>query len=234
MSITHVAFHWSGGKDSALAVSLLLGRDDVRVDRLVTTVHAERRESTVHGVSIEALEAQARSIGIPLSTVDVPGPGLVGYTEAMETAAREMRDEGIDAFGFGDLHCSGVLDLKKEQFGPLGLDVVVPLWELTSQECIELFLESGIRARTVVVDASVLDRSHLGVLVDREFVERLPVGVDPCGEFGEFHSFAFDGPLFAEPAEFTMSPARHLKREVGTTDGPRTYEYWLSSPVLST
>jgi diphthamide synthase (EF-2-diphthine--ammonia ligase) len=24
----------------------------------------------------------------------------------------------------------------------------------------------------------------------------LPAGVDPCGENGEFHSFAYDGPIF--------------------------------------
>jgi diphthamide synthase (EF-2-diphthine--ammonia ligase) len=28
------------------------------------------------------------------------------------------------------------------------------------------------------------------------FLELIPDNVDPCGENGEFHSFAFDGPMF--------------------------------------
>lgn len=231
MSTKRVAFHWSGGKDSALALSVLLDRDDVEVDRLVTTVHADRGESTVHGLPVEVLKAQARSIGIALHTVAVAGPGLLGYVEAINAAARQMRHEGIDAFGFGDLSCSGVLDHKQQQFGPLGLEIVEPLWDLSSQECIERFLGSGIHAVTVVVDASVLDPTYLGVELDRGFVERLPKGVDPCGEFGEYHSFAYDGPLFGEPVAFSMSPIRNLKREIGTTEGLRTYEYWLATPA---
>lgn len=230
MPRTRVAFHWSGGKDSALALSLLLGRDDVQVDRLVTTVHAARSESTVHGLPVELLQAQAQSIGIPLHTVTVPGPGLDGYTEAMDVAARQMRQEGIDAFGFGDLSCSRVLDHKQRQFGPLGLTILEPLWDLFSQECIERFLDSGIRAITVVVDASVLDPTYVGVEVDRAFLQRLPADVDPCGEFGEYHSFAYDGSLFATPVGFTLSPVRPLTREIGTTEGLRRYQYWLATP----
>lgn len=230
MSRTRVAFHWSGGKDSALALSLLLNRDDVQVDRLVTTVHAARGESTVHGLPVELLAAQAQSIGVPLHTLTVPGPGLEGYTEAMDLATRQMRQEGIDAFGFGDLSCSGVLDHKRRQFAPFGLEILEPLWDLSSKECIERFVDSRIRAVTVVVDASVLDATDVGVEVDRAFVQRLPAGVDPCGEFGEYHSFAYDGPLFATPVGFTLSPVRPLTREIGTTEGIRSYRYWLATP----
>ena len=37
-----------------------------------------------------------------------------------------------------------------------------------------------------------------------DFLKALPEGVDPCGENGEFHSFAFDGPMFNRPIEFTI------------------------------
>ncbi|HVV48908.1 MAG TPA: ATP-binding protein [Polyangia bacterium] len=223
------AFHWSGGKDSALALGLLLARGDVRVDRLVTTVHPERGESSVHGLSVELLEAQARSIGIELQTVPLPGPGLEGYVETIEETAVEMRREGIDAFAFGDLTCSDVRRHKEEQFGRLGIEVLEPLWGMSSRECIEAFLRSGIRAVTVV-DANVLQRTDVGVPIDRAFVDRLPEGADPCGEFGEYHSFVYDGPLFDRPIEFTLAAARSLEREIGTTEGVRRYAYWLATP----
>jgi uncharacterized protein (TIGR00290 family) len=224
------AFHWSGGKDSALALSALLARADVVVDRLVSTIHPERRESTVHGLPVELLEAQACSIGIELQTIPMPGAGLDGYVEVMRAAALQMRREGIDAFAFGDLTCSDVLRHKQEQFAPLGIEVLEPLWGMTSRECIEEFLQSGIKAVTVVVDASVLDKRDVGVRLDREFIERLPEGVDPCGEFGEYHSFAYDGPLFESPIEFSLSAPRRLEREIKTTDGLRRYAYWLATP----
>lgn len=224
------AFHWSGGKDSALALSTLLAHDDVVVDRLVTTTHPERRESTVHGLPVELLEAQARSIGIGLQTIPLPGAGLDGYAEVMQAAAAQMRREGIGAFAFGDLTCSGVRRHKEEQFGPLGIEVLEPLWGMTSRECIEKFLQSGIQAVIVVVDASVLGKHDAGVRLDRQFIERLPEGADPCGEFGEYHSFTYDGPLFRRPVGFSLSPPRRLEREISTTEGMRRYAYWLTTP----
>jgi uncharacterized protein (TIGR00290 family) len=230
MRTRRAAFHWSGGKDSALALSTLLAQGDVVIDRLVSTTHPERRESTVHGLPVELLEAQACSIGIELQTIPLPGVGLDGYVEVMRTTALQMRREGIDAFAFGDLTCSDVRRHKQDQFGPLGIEVLEPLWGMTSCECIEEFLQSGIQAVIVVVDASVLDKDDVGVRLDRRFIERLPEGADPCGEFGEYHSFAYDGPLFDSPIEFSLSAPRRLEREVGTTDGVRRYAYWLATP----
>lgn len=225
-----VAFHWSGGKDSALALSRLLAQGDIVVDRLVTTTHPERGESTVHELPVVLLEAQARSIGIRLQTIPLPGAGLDGYVETLREAAMDMRREGIDAFAFGDLSCSGVRRSKEEQFAPLGIEVLEPLWEMTTTECIETYLRSGLQAITVVVDASVLDRDDVGVRLDRHFIERLPAGTDPCGEFGEYHTFAYDGPLFQWPIAFSLSAPRRLEREIGTTEGPRRYTYWLATP----
>lgn len=227
------AFHWSGGKDSALALSRLLADEQVRVDRLVTTVHAQSETSTVHGIPVDLLRAQAESIGLPLQTIPLPGPGLDGYGAAVADASASMRNEGVDAVAFGDLHASGVLELKQEQFGPLGLAVLTPLWDQTSRECIEAFLDSGIRAVTVVVDAAVLRAEDVGVPLDRDFVARLPGGADPCGELGEFHTFAHDGPLFAAPVPFDLAERRRLTRRIRTTDGLRTYSYWLATPILA-
>ena len=81
-----------------------------------------------------------------------------------------------------------------------------------------------------MVDTSVLGSESVGVPIDRSFIAGLPEGVDPCGEFGEFHSFVFDGPLFASPVPFTLTEPRFIDREIGTTDGPRTYSYWLATP----
>ena len=51
--------------------------------------------------------------------------------------------------------------------------------------------------------ASRLDRSWLGRVIDETFVERVAsTGIDPCGENGEYHSFAFAGPVFRTPVRW--------------------------------
>ena len=50
------------------------------------------------------------------------------------------------------------------------------------------------------VDLTRLDRSWLGRIIDETFAEQIATtGADPCGENGEYHSYAFAGSVF-EPA----------------------------------
>ena len=59
--------------------------------------------------------------------------------------------------------------------------------------------ESGLRAWITCVDPHQAPREWAGQLFDREFVRRIPEHVDACGERGEFHTFAFAGPIFEAP-----------------------------------
>ncbi|WP_435201232.1 hypothetical protein [Janibacter sp. GS2] len=230
MDPRHVALHWSGGKDSALALSLLLAREDVVVDRLLTTVHPELGASTVHELPTALVHAQARSIGLPLHTVDLPGPGLEGYVETMDAAAADLRSQGIRACAFGDLDVSGARAFHEEQFGPWGIEVLEPLEGMTSSESLTRFLAAGFVATTVVVDAAVLGVEHLGVTLDTAFLDALPPGVDPAGEFGEYHSFVHDGPIFRVPVAFVPGGHRCVEHDIGTTAGVRRHRYRLATP----
>jgi len=49
------------------------------------------------------------------------------------------------------------------------------------------------------VDPRALDGSFAGREFDRALLADLPPQVDPCGENGEFHTFAWDGPMFSQP-----------------------------------
>jgi diphthamide synthase (EF-2-diphthine--ammonia ligase) len=48
-------------------------------------------------------------------------------------------------------------------------------------------------------DTRALDASFVGREFDAELLRDLPAFVDPCGENGEFHTFVYDGPMFAAP-----------------------------------
>ncbi len=83
-----------------------------------------------------------------------------------------------------------------------------PLWGIARAEVARRILARGIRARLVVVDAQRLDASFCGADYDAALLARLPAGVCPCGEDGEFHSFVCDAPGFAAPLRVLAGPVR--------------------------
>ena len=59
----------------------------------------------------------------------------------------------------------------------------------------------GLKAVLTCVDPGQLDERFVGRAFDDALLAELPSGADPCGERGEFHSFCWDGPMFAWPIE---------------------------------
>jgi diphthamide synthase (EF-2-diphthine--ammonia ligase) len=55
----------------------------------------------------------------------------------------------------------------------------------------------GLRSRIVCLDPQNLPASFAGRDLDSQLVAEFPANVDPCGEKGEFHTFVYDGPMFA-------------------------------------
>ena len=49
------------------------------------------------------------------------------------------------------------------------------------------------------MNPKVLPRELAGREFDAELLAELPPDADPCAEKGEFHSFAYAGPMFAQP-----------------------------------
>ncbi len=69
-----------------------------------------------------------------------------------------------------------------------------------------------------------LDENFVGRNIDEEFIRMLPTGVDPCGENGEFHSFAFAGPIFKQPVKFKLGETVYRLAEIPlSTDSTSTY-----------
>ena len=63
------------------------------------------------------------------------------------------------------------------------------------------------------MDLTRLDSSWLGRIIDEHFLDEIvATGVDPCGENGEYHSFAFAGPVFARPVGWRPGETRSESR----------------------
>ena len=187
---------WSSGKDSAWTLHMLR-RQGVQVAALLTTLNADSDRVAMHGVRSALLQAQAESVGVPLWKVPLPGPCTNAEYEArMGEACRRAVAEGFTEIAFGDLFLSDIRQYRERQLAGSGLTPLFPLWELPTGQLAREMIGSGLRARITCVDPKALDASFAGREFDGALLGDLPPGADPCGENGEFHTFAYDGPMF--------------------------------------
>lgn len=191
---------WSSGKDSAWAVHVLRANPAFEVVGLLTTITECFDRVAMHGVRRELLERQADAAGMPLRTVALPYPcSNERYEEAMRAAVAGLRNEGVTRFAFGDLFLEDVRRYRERLLAGSGVIPEFPLWKRDTRALAGQMTREGLRARIVCVDPARAPDAWAGALFDEEFVPALPEGVDPCAENGEFHTFAFAGPMFAQP-----------------------------------
>jgi len=191
---------WSSGKDSAWALHRLRQDPSVEVAGLLTTVNQAVDRVAMHAVRRTLLEAQAAAASLPLAIVGIPSPcPNEAYEAAMARALAEARARGITGVAFGDLFLEDVRRYRERQMSGTGMSLHFPLWGRPTAGLAEEMIAGGLQARITCVDPRQLGPEFAGAAFDREFLARLPAGVDPCGENGEFHSFAWDGPMFTGP-----------------------------------
>ena len=191
---------WSSGKDAAYALAEVRRSGAVEVVRLLTTVSDAYDRVSMHGVREELLDAQAQAVGLPLVKVRIPTPcPNAVYERAMEQALTTASAEGVRHVVFGDLFLEEVRAYRIERLARIGFEAVFPLWGRPTGPLARRMVDEGVRARLCCLDPRRLPRSFAGAAFDIELLDRLPAGVDPCGENGEFHTFATAGPAFRRP-----------------------------------
>jgi uncharacterized protein (TIGR00290 family) len=197
--------NWSSGKDAAFALYSLQQKGGLKIGKLVTTMNTEVDRISMHGVRRELLEQQAKSIGLPLHQISLPGNvSMTTYNRIMQEQVELLKKEGYTHSVFGDIFLEDLKAYREEQLEKEGVTAVFPLWKRDTRKLMQEFLEADFKAICVCVNAKVLDESFCGRIIDQNFIDSLPEGVDPCGENGEFHTFVFDGPIFRDPIKFKI------------------------------
>jgi len=196
-----VLLAWSSGKDSAFSLHVLR-EQGVEVVSLLTTVNEAFDRVAMHAVRVELLRAQAEAVGLPLLEAGIPWPcPNEAYEAAMEGALAAARARGATAVAFGDLFLEDVRRYREERMARSGLRILFPLWGRDTRELAAEMVASGQKAIVTCVDPGALPSSFVGRDFDSTLLRDLPPEVDRCGERGEFHTFAWDGPAFARPVE---------------------------------
>ncbi|MBD3392786.1 MAG: ATP-binding protein [Chitinivibrionales bacterium] len=198
-----IALAWSGGKDAAMALHALKLGGEYDIACLLTTITEDYDRISLHGVRRALLEAQASSAGLPLEHVAIPANSLnEEYETRMREACARLFASGIRRVAFGDLFLPDVRAYRERNLAGAGMEAVFPLWNRDTKELAAGFVRLGFKAVLVCVDTQKLDASFAGREFNDTLVGDLPKAVDPCGENGEFHSFVYDGPVFAAPVAF--------------------------------
>lgn len=188
---------WSGGKDSCLALykAIKMGYDP----KFLFTTCIEGNKSCFHNLAIEVLQLQAKSIGLPLVLCET---SLTAYQAPYVKKIIEAKKNiyNITAGVFGDIDIEEHRKWVQKICLELNCEAILPLWKCERKVLITEFLKLGFRAQIVVVDSKKLSPNYLGRIIDMEiFEDFINKQIDPCGEYGEFHTVVIDGPMFTIP-----------------------------------
>jgi uncharacterized protein (TIGR00290 family) len=196
---------WSSGKDSAWMLHVLKQDPLIEIGGLLTTMNEQFDRVAMHAVRRRLVEAQASAAGVPLRTVPLPWPCTNDeYESRMGAAVSEAVREGFTHVAFGDLFLEDVRNYREQKLAGTGLTPLFPIWGVPTDQLAEQMVENGLQSVLTCVNPMHLDRSFAGRQFDRSLLTDLPAGVDKCGERGEFHSFAYDGPMFNRPIAVTV------------------------------
>ena len=190
------AISWSGGKDSCAALARAL--DSFDVVAMITMFDEDEARSRSHGLRPEVLQAQAARLGLRQFTGRCTWQT---YTEVFsETLGRTCAAMDITAVIFGDIMFDEHKAWAERQCERHALMAIEPLWGISTDLLFDDWVSSGSDAVIVTARAEFLDHSWLGRPLRRHLLPDFArLGVDPCGERGEYHTVVTNTPLFSAP-----------------------------------
>jgi uncharacterized protein (TIGR00290 family) len=208
-----IAVSWSSGKDSAWMLHQLRRQHTGAVAALMTTTNEAYDRVAMHAVRRELLVMQAAAAGLPLRVIPLPSPcSNEEYERRMAAAVAGLLAEDFTHVAFGDLFLEDVRRYRETHLAGTGLEPLFPVWKTKpTRELADEMVTAGLRAYLTCVDPRQLDRRFAGRVFDAALLAELPAGVDPCGENGEFHSFAFAGPMFRH--DIPVRPGEIVERD---------------------
>ncbi len=187
---------WSGGKDSCFALMKAIEQGG-EVVVLLNMMNENGKISRSHGIPLELLQQQASKIGVPLKTCQATWANYeVKFIETLQNLAVKHK---INTAVFGDIDIQAHRDWEEKVCQASSLNAYLPLWQGYRKQLVIDMINAGIKA--VIVSCNTqLGKDFLGRQINFELLEELEsLGIDCCGENGEYHTLVTDCPLFKSP-----------------------------------
>ena len=228
-------FHWSGGKDSSLALYYILQQKEYEISSLLTTVSEKYDRISMHGVRKSVLEQQVKSLGMPLDTLVLPkGVSMTDYDHLMEEKLLLFKQKGVNYSIYGDIFLEDLKKYREHNLKKIGLQGIFPIWLKDTTALVKEFIALGFKSIVVCANARLLGEGFVGRLIDQSFLDDLPSEVDPAGENGEFHSFVYDGPIFSQaiPIEIGEKVLRSYAPDQEDSTHNWDHQFWYCDLML--
>ncbi len=197
---------WSGGKDSCFAMMQAM-QQGFAPKVLLNMMNENGKISRSHGIPLEILECQSTMLGLPIVTK----PATWNDYEKIfiKTLTELKQNYTISAAVFGDIDLQGHRDWEEKVCLAVGLEVILPLWKQNRKELVISMIDSGIEAYIVSCNEQMGEK-FLGKKISTELVSELEkIGVDACGENGEYHTLVVNTPLFRDRIDVNFGALLH-------------------------
>ena len=191
---------YSGGKDSTLAIYRAIKMGMLPVE-LITTYNIDRNRSWFHGIPDELLERISIELDIPINLMVTAGKD---YEKNFVSKLKEAKEKGAEVCVFGDIDLEGHFDWCTKVCEKAGIEAYFPLWGKERKDVVYEFIDEGFKTIITIVDTSRMPDHFVGKILTRDIADEIAAsGADICGENGEYHTFAFDGPIFSQAVKFS-------------------------------
>lgn len=196
---------WSSGKDSAWALYQLKKMPDIDLVGLFSTYNQKFERIAMHSTRLDLVKMQASEAGLPIELIPLPFPcSNEDYEKIMGDFIKSVIERGITHIAFGDLFLEDIRQYRIDKLEGTGITPIFPIWGIPTNELSRTMIASGLRSQVTCIDPKQIPEEFAGQEYNSDFIESLPDSVDPCGENGEFHSFAFAGPMFKNHIPITV------------------------------
>lgn len=184
---------WSGGKDSCFAF-MKAKEEGLAPAVLLNMMNENGMISRSHAIPKVILEKQAAMLGLPLITQ----PATWNDYERLfiETLHRIKRVFNIDTAVFGDIDLQAHRDWEEKVCNVAGIEAKLPLWKQDRKDLVLQMIDVGIETYIVSCNEH-MGVHYLGQQITKELINQLEqIGVDACGENGEYHTLVVNTPAF--------------------------------------
>jgi diphthine-ammonia ligase len=214
----HTVCSWSGGKDSCFALMTAIA-EGYRPKVILNVLNEGGQRSRSHGIPAAILQAQANAMKLPIHMI---ASSWQEYEQHFTAALKHLKDEFALSYAvFGDIDLQAHRDWEEMVCTKAGLAPHLPLWQKNRRELVMQMLDAGIEAIIVSCNER-MGWNFLGKRITPLLIDQLEsIGIDACGENGEYHTLVTNCPLFNEPI------AVHI------TNKQQHQQYWFAELALA-
>jgi diphthine-ammonia ligase len=172
---------------------------------LLNVMNENGKISRSHGIPAPILQAQAKAAQLPIHLIS---SSWQDYEQYFSAALIQIKEKySVTHAVFGDIDLQAHRDWEEKVCNNAGLTAVLPLWQQDRRSLVMQMLDSGIQ--TMIVSCNeVMGTSFIGKTLTPSLIDELEaLGVDACGENGEFHTLVYDCPLFQQPLQIEVKQA---------------------------